>query len=502
MNILLTFTGNHDPGRLDAADGHFRAGPVLAVVAERAWDVVVLFSTPRMAERTTATREKICSMRPDCRAEIVDVPLADPTNYAGIFNQLRNHFAVISKHYPDGEYFISVSSGTPHMHAAWLLLAASGEIPATLLQVNPPEFVPEGKSCLQEIDFTRKEFPRISSQDLVLIEESDQQDLDAALLAACKETGLVGGDPRFYQALRRAAVLATYPDSHILLLGETGAGKEGFSQIINRLSPRNSKGMVVVNCSSIPENLFESQLFGHRKGAFTGATSDHKGKFQLAHGGLLFLDEIGELPIGVQAKLLRALEQGEIEPLGAQAPVKVSVQVIAATNRDLRTMVGEGTFREDLYQRFTATVEIPPLRYRRTDIPKLAVFLLDSWNRRNGKSRRLSSAALRTLTTYGWPGNVRELRKVVEQSAMFANGDRIAAKDLVFEAPVGSRPLELQLPEPGSGFDLNAYLDDLKRRMVEKALERTEGVQARAARALGWSPQVMHQFLKTKNINR
>ncbi|MCC5806651.1 MAG: sigma 54-interacting transcriptional regulator [Opitutales bacterium] len=501
MNILLTFTGTHDPGQPGSTEEAYRPGPVLSVVAEREWDAVYLFSTPRMVDHTRQTEERIRRMRPECRVEIVDAPLSDPTNYAGIFNQLRKGFGKISKQHPDGHYFISVSSGTPHMHAAWLLLAASGEIPATLLQVDPPEFVREGKSRLREIDFSRREFPRISREEMGHLAATDKDDLDSTLLAACREIGLVGGDARFYDALRRAAVLAGYPDSHVLLLGETGAGKEYFSKIIHRLSPRRRREMVVVNCSSIPENLFESQLFGHRKGAFTGAITDHKGKFQTADGGILFLDEIGELPVGVQAKLLRALEQGEIEPLGQTKPIKVNVQVVAATNRNLRKMVAEGTFREDLYQRFTATVQIPPLRERRTDIPTLATFMLDAWNRKNGGSRRLSTSALRALAEHPWPGNVRELRKVIEQSAMFARSDRITPKDLNFDASGTLNASDLPLPEPGPGFDLNTYLDDLKHRIVEKALAQADGVQARAARALGLSPQVMNQYLKTKRIN-
>lgn len=497
MDVLLTFTGSHDPHTVSSMDQGYSQGPVLTLVCERAWDVVCLFSTPRMAERTFQTKEQILALKSDADVRVMDVPLTDPTDYSGIFFHLRRQFESLSADFPEAHYYVSVSSGTPHMHAAWLMLVASGEIPATLLQVDRPEFVPEGRSCLREIDFTREEFPRITRSNLLRV-SAGTWDFDRSLLAVCQEIGLVGSDPRFYDALRKAAVLATYPDSHILLLGETGAGKEYFAQVVHRLSSRRSKPMVVVNCSSIPENLFESQLFGHKKGSFTGAVSDQKGKFQLAHGGVLFLDEIGELPIGVQAKLLRALEQGEIEPIGAGSPQKVDVQVVAATNRNLRKMVNEGAFRQDLFQRFTSAVSIPPLRDRKRDIPTLAVYLLDSWNRRHSKARRLSSDALRKLTEQAWPGNVRELKRVVEQSAMFTSRDRITATDLTFDSTLSGACFEPVIPDPVAGFDLTGYLENIKRETVERALSRTDGVQARAARILGWSPQVLNQYLKNR----
>lgn len=255
MQVLLTFTGNHDPGQAGAAGETSRPGPVLSVVMEKDWDAVYLLATPRMEARTRETKDRILRIRPQCKVRIVDTPLRDPTNYAGIFNQLRKHFRQISKDHPDAAFSISVSSGTPHMHAAWLLLAASGEIPGTLLQVDPPEFVPEGKSRLREIDFTRKEFPRISGADFARIAATDGEDLDRELISVCREIGLIGQENRFYEALRRAAIVAGFSDTHVLLLGETGAGKEYFSKVIHRLSPRHRTPMVVVNCGSIPENL-------------------------------------------------------------------------------------------------------------------------------------------------------------------------------------------------------------------------------------------------------
>jgi transcriptional regulator with GAF, ATPase, and Fis domain len=327
--------------------------------------------------------------------------------------------------------------------------------------------------------------------------EPDEDD-ESLIASACRDLGIVGEDPAFIKALREAFVYSQYDDFHILLLGETGSGKEYFAQFLHHLGPRASRSMVTVNCSSIPENLVESQLFGHKKGAFTGASSDHEGKFKSADRGVLFLDEIGELPLPAQAKLLRALDQGEIEPVGSNRPVKVNVRVIAATHRNLREMVHAGTFREDLYQRFGSSIAIPPLRSRKVDIPILSSHLLTAWNARHQHQKRLSPAAINELIRYPWPGNVRELRRVIQQSAMLAPAKLIQPTDLRFEAPLRTDPMSV-LPDPSEGFKLIDFLDEIKLRMIERSMELSGGVQARAAKLLGLTPQALNQFFKTRN---
>ena len=472
-----------------------RAGPILTVVAERTFDRVYLFSTPKAAEISLKTAEAITERHPGVTTTVLEVPLKDPTNYLGILRQLRSHFKTLNAAHPDAEYSISVSSGTPHMHACWLLLAASGEIPATILQSTPPEFVPEGRSLVKEIDFHQKDFPTITRP---VDGPEPTEDDESTITVACRELGIVGEDPAFQKALREIFVYSQYDDFHVLLLGETGSGKEHFAQFIHHLGPRANRPMIVVNCSSIPENLVESQLFGHKKGAFTGAANDHEGKFKSADRGVLFLDEIGELPLPAQAKLLRALDQGEIEPVGSNRPVKVNVRVIAATHRNLREMVVAGTFREDLYQRFGSSIAIPPLRSRKVDIPILAAHLLAAWNARHQNQKRLSPTAINELIRYPWPGNVRELRRVIQQSAMLAPGQVINPEDLRFETPIRTNPMST-LPDPTEGFKLIDFLDEIKLRMIQRAMELGGDVQARAAKLLGLTPQAINQFLKSRN---
>lgn len=496
LKVLLTFTGFHDPFAASATTGEMRAGPILTVVSERSFDRVYLFTTPKAAEISETTAAAILERHPGVKVEILEVPLKDPTNYLGILRQLRSHFKKLNVAHPEAAYSISVSSGTPHMHACWLLLAASGEIPATILQSTPPEFVPEGRSLVKEIDIHEKDFPTITRP---VDGPEETEDDESSITGACRELGIVGEDPAFRKALHESFIYSQYDDFHVLLLGETGSGKEYFAQFLHHLGPRSGRPMVTVNCSSIPENLVESQLFGHRKGAFTGASNDHEGKFKSANGGVLFLDEIGELPLPAQAKLLRALDQGEIEPVGSNKPVKVNVRVIAATHRNLREMVVAGTFREDLYQRFGSSIAIPPLRSRKVDIPILSAHLLGIWNARHQNQKRLSPAAITELVRYPWPGNVRELRRVIQQSAMLAPGKVIQPEDLRFETPIRTNPMSA-LPDPSEGFKINEFLDEIKLHQIQRAMELSGDVQARAARLLGITPQAINQFLKTRNL--
>lgn len=468
-------------------------GPVLTVVTDLKFDLVCLMGTPRMEAITKSTAAAIKKFSPTTKVEVFDVPLKDPTNYVGILSNLRKHFRAFSRAHPEATYSIAVSSGTPHMHASWLLLAASGEIPAKILQSSPAAFVPEGKSRVKEIDFTHDVFPQISRP----LPSSTDDDMEQRIVEARQTLGIVGDDPAFNTALHEAAAYAEFDDAHVLLLGETGSGKEYFAGFIHQLSARSNKRLLTVNCGSIPENLAESHLFGHKKGAFTGAASDNIGRFKAADGGILFLDELGELPPTIQAKLLRVLDQGEIEPVGANASVEVNVRVVAATNRDLGAMVADGTFREDLYQRFNSIVKIPPLRQRRTDIPKLAMHILGRWNSTHGQQRRFAPGALAALTDYAWPGNVRELKNVITQSAMLAADRTITGETLRFPSHMSARATAA-LPDPEPGFDLTAFLDRSKEQLILRAMEKAGNIQARAARLLGLTPQAVNQFLKSR----
>jgi transcriptional regulator with GAF, ATPase, and Fis domain len=237
---------------------------------------------------------------------------------------------------------------------------------------------------------------------------------------------IVGESPVMQKTFRLVAQVAP-SDSTVLILGETGTGKELIARAIHNNSPRKNKLMVKVNCAALPANLIESELFGHERGSFTGATDRRLGKFELANNGTLFLDEIGEMPLELQVKLLRALQEREIERVGGNATIKVNVRVIAATNRDLETEMQEGRFRGDLYYRLNIfPIELPPLRHRKEDIPLLASYFINRFAKKAGKEiLTLSTGALQEMIQYRWPGNIRELEHLIERSVLLASGDTI-----------------------------------------------------------------------------
>lgn len=274
-------------------------------------------------------------------------------------------------------------------------------------------------------------------------------------------------------------------DLSVLVSGETGAGKELVARELHRLSARSRGPFVAVNCGAIPPTLIESTLFGYVKGAFTGATKDHPGKFVQASGGTIFLDEIGDLPLDMQVRLLRVLQEKVVEPVGSTFSTKVDFRVIAATHRDLKELVSEGKFREDLYYRLNgAGVELPPLRDRRADIALLAAHFLEE--ARPGS--RLSESAMATLVSHSWPGNVRELEQVVRRAAALAENDEIASADLEME---GARPAGQPSPQTGLREAQEAFTRD----WVKRALEASGGNRAKAARELGISERTLYRIL-------
>ena len=493
MDVLLTFTGFHDPYFKGLVGQEEQPGPILSLLTARSFDQVILFSTPKTDQVTLETQDAISALYPEIDINILDMPLDDPTDYAGILKGLREHVREIQETLTDATFFVAVASGTPQMHACWFLLCAAGEIPARLLHVRPPHFVTKERPLVSEIDLTSNEFPIVRSQLGVL---SADEDISVDWEAAVNQLGIVGDHPNMRQALEVGAMLAP-SNAPILIFGETGTGKELFARLIHRLSGRPKDKFIALNCAAIPEDLVESILFGHKKGAFTGASSDQTGKFDSADGGTLFLDELGDLPLPVQAKLLRVLQDGLVEPIGAQKPHKVDVRVIAATNRDLRKRIRQGKFREDLYYRLNVgEVKIPPLRERRSDIPKLALYILDKINGSLRKPKRLSQGALARLQGHTWPGNVRDLENVIERSARLSMQDVLEADDLLITEPVTyADPLDA-LPEPFPGFSLEEFIGSARKQLILRALETAQGNQSEAARLLGISPQAVHKFLQ------
>jgi len=326
-----------------------------------------------------------------------------------------------------------------------------------------------------------------------------QRDLDDARreLAAQRRTkytfaSFIGSSPAALEAKRQAR-RAAQTDGNVLLLGETGTGKELIAHAVHAASARADKPFVGVNLAAVPETLLEAEFFGVAPGAYTGADRKGRdGKFKLADGGTLFLDEVGDMPPMVQGKLLRALQEQEIEPLGSNRVIKVDVRVIAATSRNLKALVADGRFREDLYYRLSVLpVQLPALRERIADIEAIAESLLESTAARTGMPQReLTAPALDVLASYHWPGNVRELRNALEQAAMLTDHPRLTAEDfkgILSTASSGRLPSLRPLPQ---------LIAELERRSIESALAATRGNKVSAAKMLGISRATLYEKLK------
>ena len=290
------------------------------------------------------------------------------------------------------------------------------------------------------------------------------------------------------QAVQRMVERVADTDSTVLIIGESGTGKELVARALHYNSRRRERPMVVVNCSAIPQELLESELFGHEQGAFTGAVRTRIGKFESAHGGTVFLDEIGDMSPHLQAKLLRVLQEHEIERLGGNRPIKVDVRVIAATHRNLEEAIKEGKFREDLYYRLNVIpIRIPPLRERLSDIPILVNHFLEKFNHSRGKRLRgFTSRAMDALMRYHWPGNVRELEHLVERMVVLQGEGIVDLEDLPSPySDVSPKTEGTQMKLPPEGINLPELMREMERSLVLQALERSQGVKSKAAELLG-----------------
>jgi Nif-specific regulatory protein len=295
------------------------------------------------------------------------------------------------------------------------------------------------------------------------------------------------GNAKTMQAVYDLIAQVAPSDTTVLLRGESGCGKELVAHAVHYASARAAKRFIKVNCAALTETLIESELFGHEKGAFTGAIAERKGRFELAHGGTIFLDEIGDLSPATQIRLLRVLQEKEFERVGGNETIRTDARVIAATNRHLEQMVEQGKFRQDLYYRLNVfPIHIPPLRERKTDIPLLADFFVDKYSTLHHKSiKRISTPAIDMLMSYHWPGNVRELENCVERAVLISGDDVIHGHHL---PPTLQTAEATGTPPPGN---LEAALDRLEREMLLDALKSSRGNMAKAARALGISERLM-----------
>jgi transcriptional regulator with GAF, ATPase, and Fis domain len=330
-----------------------------------------------------------------------------------------------------------------------------------------------------------------NARRLQWLEEENQRLLSGATL----EHSMVGSSSPMKQVYDFVVRVAR-SEATVLIEGESGTGKELAAKAIYHNSPRATKPFVAINCAAIPEGLLESELFGHEKGAFTGALAQKKGRLELANGGVVFLDEIGELAPALQVKLLRVLQEREFERLGGNHPISVDIRLIAATNKDLKEEVEKGNFRQDLYYRLNVvSLLMPPLRERRDDIPMLAEYFVAHCSKDAGVTpKRISPEAMTCLLRYDWPGNVRELENAIERALVLSNSETLRPEDLP-DAVVAK-----QSPILGSTTKYHAALKNVKRQLILAALKRANGNYTEAARALGVHPNYLHRLIRNLGL--
>lgn len=493
MRILLTFNGDRDPDYVDSKTKEKMDGPILTLLTHNQFEVIELFFTPDKAENVTKTIAAITGKYPSIIINRRPVQISDPTNYQEIMSELRRCNAAIRKQYDSADYFIFLSPGTPQMHSSWLLLAASGEVPAKLYQMRDPRQQKEGQCPVTEIDPQSNWFPHVATvkHDLTDYPTINTDDIETAIHKA----GIVGSNETIKDIIK-TTVQAAYSDSSIIIFGESGTGKERLAHFIHAMSPRSEKKLITINCAAIPDNLVESELFGHERGAFTGATVRKSGKFEDAHEGTLFLDEIGDMNIDVQTKILRAIQEGEFYHVGGKVPITSNIRIIAATHRNLLQRIREGLFREDLFYRLNVIpIILKPLRERRQDIGILAKYFVAKLNEAKKVQKTLTSEALELLSRQFWKNNIRELNNIVERAHVMTSGAEIKAADIIFDASDGTVSNALILPEICEGFKLEDHIQQYRDALVDKVIKQTTN-KHEAAQLLGVTDAAISQRVK------
>jgi transcriptional regulator with PAS, ATPase and Fis domain len=481
MNILLAWLGNTDLRASEARDSD-EQGPILNAVKAMTFDAVHLLSNH--PEPKSYAYVKWLKEQSGNKATLHPVKLTSPTNYEEIYRAATGVVQSIRNNHPTADLTFHLSPGTPAMAAIWLLLAKT-RYPARLIESSREQGVREVSIPFElSAEFT----PAVA------------KGADEALTRLMQ--GLPPESPAFTAIIHRcAAMKRTVAMAHrlalrdvpVLIQGESGTGKELFARAIHQASARSGQPFVAVNCGAIPQELVDTELFGHEKGAFTGAAAARPGYFESADGGTLFLDEIGELPLASQVRLLRVLQEREITRVGSTQPKAVDVRIIAATNRVLPEEIQSGRFREDLFYRLAVGVLLlPPLREREGDLGLLIDTLLKAINAEASsqpgyKHKKLDVSARNILIRHSWPGNVRELHNTLLRSSIWASGDKITGADITASLAVTvpakgetilGRPLE-------HDFSLPELMAEVARHYLERAMAQTHDNKSEASRLLG-----------------
>ncbi|MBK9035853.1 MAG: sigma-54-dependent Fis family transcriptional regulator [Myxococcales bacterium] len=475
-------------------------GPVLRLLDEtdrrHRYHRAIVLTIPRGRTRAEALARDMAAQVG--AVEVREVALDDPSDYRALWRQLTPLAAELERAAPPGGQQIDVllSAGTPQAQTVWVLLIQAAVLRARMLQVIPAAFVPHPHPrAVRVVSLDVEGFPeiRVLRAEVARL-RAEVRVRDARLIA--------GSEPM--RALMARVVRVARSELPVLVLGETGTGKELVARAIHDGSPRAAGPFVAENCGALADSVLASELFGHEAGAFTGAAARHRGLFEQAHGGTIFLDEVAELAAPVQAMLLRVLQEGTVRRVGGEQPLRVDVRVLAATHRDLAEMVATGRFREDLYYRLRgAVVQVPPLRERVADLPAMIkAFLHEATVGPRARLLPVTPAALRALAAYAWPGNVRELRSEVQRWAVFCD-DEVDVADLAPELRGHvAQPTARARAAPPPPTTLAAAVHAAEQAAIATALAAHDGKLAPAARALGIERNTLKRKLKATPARR
>jgi DNA-binding NtrC family response regulator len=481
-SYLISWIGRQD---LEGCQQEPSAGPIVDFLRGHPTVTAVLLSDwPKDDESSylSALRQAVTAA-----VRVRHTKLKDPTDYLGIFRAADHALAELVRETSVSEIAIHTSPGTSAMAAVWILLAKTKYAGATLFKSWLDK---DGAPHLAEVeipfDLTLDVLPDLAARRAALLAPSDAQ-----LPTTNAFDALIHRSAAMAAVIRDARRAAVYPNP-VLIFGESGTGKELLARAIHAASLRATKSWGAMNCGAIPRDLLDAELFGHAKGAFTGATADRAGRFEACDGGTLFLDEVGEMPQETQVRLLRVLQEGEIQRVGETKTREVDVRVVAATNRDLVAAVRAGAFRDDLFYRLAVLVlRLPPLRERPEDVLPLAQHFLAALNERaatipGAERKHLSPGARKFAEGYPWPGNVRELQNTLARIFALVPGDTIRREDFQAQViPTGGIGGPASPLSSRRNFSLRTELEAVERQLIEQALSETGGVKERAAKLLG-----------------
>jgi DNA-binding NtrC family response regulator len=498
-SILISWIGFTD---LKASKGEKKVGlgPIAQAVTKRSFQELILISdVPDLdCDEYIAWLKKLTS----AHIQAIKVNLSGPTHFGEIYEAATQAVRkTLEAEDSDVELTYHLSPGTPAMAAVWIIIAKT-RYPATLIESSIKEGV---KVASVPFDLSAEFIP-----DLLRKPDERLEKLTAGLPPGAPEfESIVHRSNIMKRVLAKARLIA--PRSvPVLIEGDSGTGKELLARAIHKANPRKEKPFIAVNCGAIPSELIESELFGHEKGAFTGAEKQRAGYFETANEGTLFLDEIGELPLPAQVKLLRALQEKEVTRVGASRPIPFDVRVIAATNRDLVKEMADGYFRPDLFYRIAvAVIKLPPLKDRPGDIGLLVDYILgrineESFNEPGYKYKKISSAAKNLILQHAWPGNVRELQNTLRRAAIWSSGATISLEDvqdalLPIASPADDGLLGQQITD---GINLMSLMEKLAQHYLKRSLVETNGNKSRAAELLGFSNyQTFTNWMKKYRVN-